>query len=175
MVSIQQSKEQQENVSTCIGGYSEHYHQFQELNARSVFFEVLAWFLLDWCRTRVHRGPPKACARSCSVPVRLHAFALTEDMGSDIWPWLSKPMGSYFGVGAPLMFVYFSGDWDVHWGYGSLTHGHIVKEHTEQHPTSNSGTSLHGSTAQLTCLRARQPQQLWGVHGFVATQLMIWV
>ena len=23
-----------------------------------------------------------------------------------------------FGVGAPLILVYFSGDWDVHWGYG---------------------------------------------------------
>ena len=23
------------------------------------------------------------------------------------------------------MLVYFSGDWDVHWGYGLLTHGQI--------------------------------------------------
>ena len=30
-----------------------------------------------------------------------------------------------FGVGAPPILVYFSGDWDVHWGYGILTHGHI--------------------------------------------------
>ena len=21
--------------------------------------------------------------------------------------------------------TYFSGDWDVHWGYGILTHGHL--------------------------------------------------
>ena len=28
-----------------------------------------------------------------------------------------------FGVGAPPILVYVSGDWDVHWGY--LTHGHI--------------------------------------------------
>ena len=28
-------------------------------------------------------------------------------------------MGSHFGVGAPPIFrLYFSGDWDVHWGYG---------------------------------------------------------
>ena len=26
-------------------------------------------------------------------------------------------MGSHFGVGAPPILVYFSGDWDVHWGY----------------------------------------------------------
>ena len=29
----------------------------------------------------------------------------------------------HFGVGAPPILVYFSGDWDVHWGYGILTHG----------------------------------------------------
>ena len=23
------------------------------------------------------------------------------------------------------MLVYFSGDWDVHWGYGGMTHGHF--------------------------------------------------
>ena len=27
----------------------------------------------------------------------------------------------HFGVGAPPILVYFSGDWDVHWGYGILT------------------------------------------------------
>ena len=32
---------------------------------------------------------------------------------------------NHFGVGAPPILVYFSGDWDVHWGYGILTHGHI--------------------------------------------------
>ena len=26
----------------------------------------------------------------------------------------SKPMGSHFGIGAALTFVYSSGDWDVH-------------------------------------------------------------
>ena len=31
----------------------------------------------------------------------------------------------HFGVGAPPILVYFSGDRDVHWGYGILTHGHI--------------------------------------------------
>ena len=42
-----------------------------------------------------------------------------------IWLWLSKPMGSHFGVGAQPILVYFSGDWDVHWGYRILTHGNI--------------------------------------------------
>ena len=30
-----------------------------------------------------------------------------------------------WGVGAPPILVYFSGGWDVHWGYGILTHGHM--------------------------------------------------
>ena len=31
----------------------------------------------------------------------------------------------HFGVGAPPILVYFSGSWDVYWGYGLLTHGHF--------------------------------------------------
>ena len=31
----------------------------------------------------------------------------------------------HFGVGAPPILVYFSGDWDVHTGYGLLTHCHL--------------------------------------------------
>ena len=33
----------------------------------------------------------------------------------------------HFGVGAPPILVYVSGDWDVHWGYGLLTHGHMAR------------------------------------------------
>ena len=29
----------------------------------------------------------------------------------------------HLGAGAPPILVYFSGDWDGHWGYGILTHG----------------------------------------------------
>ena len=34
-------------------------------------------------------------------------------------------VGSHSGAGAPPFFVYLSGDWDVHGGYGVLTHGQI--------------------------------------------------
>ena len=37
----------------------------------------------------------------------------------------STPMGSLFGVGATPILVDFSGDWDVHRGYGVLTHSHV--------------------------------------------------
>ena len=32
----------------------------------------------------------------------------------------------HFGVGAPPIVVYFSGDWDVRWGYGLSSRGHII-------------------------------------------------
>ena len=51
-----------------------------------------------------------------------------------MWLWLSKPMGPHFRVGEITTHfrTYFSGDWDVHWGYGILTHGHVfgVKDET---------------------------------------------
>ena len=31
----------------------------------------------------------------------------------------------HVGVSAPPFLVYFSGEWDVHWGYRLLTHGHM--------------------------------------------------
>ena len=31
----------------------------------------------------------------------------------------------HFGLAAPRILANVSGDWDVHWGYGFLTHGHI--------------------------------------------------
>ena len=37
----------------------------------------------------------------------------------------------HYGVGAPPILVYFSGDWDVHWGYGILTHGHMISMHLD--------------------------------------------
>ena len=32
----------------------------------------------------------------------------------------------HFGIGASPISVYFSRDWDVHWGYGVLTHAHVI-------------------------------------------------
>ena len=43
----------------------------------------------------------------------------------------SKPMVPFW-VGAPPVLVYFSGDWDVLWGYGLLNHGHIYRKHPSQ-------------------------------------------
>ena len=38
----------------------------------------------------------------------------------------------HFRVGAPPILVYFSGGWDVHWGYGILTHGQVNMELLEE-------------------------------------------
>ena len=43
-----------------------------------------------------------------------------------IWLWV-KSNGIPFWVGAAPILVFFSsGDWDVHWGYDLLTHGHMA-------------------------------------------------
>ena len=35
----------------------------------------------------------------------------------------------HFGIGALPILVYSSGDWDVHWRYAVLTHGHLCQWH----------------------------------------------
>ena len=38
----------------------------------------------------------------------------------------SKPMVPFWDRCTTHFRTYFSGDWDVHWGYRVFTHGHIV-------------------------------------------------
>ena len=47
-------------------------------------------------------------------------------------------------VGAPPILVYFSGDWDAHWGYGILTHGQM----------GNPGPSVEVRTVEFFALLA---------------------
>ena len=44
-----------------------------------------------------------------------------------VGPAKDRSIWNHVGVGAPPILVCFSGDWDVHWGYGILTHGHIAR------------------------------------------------
>ena len=39
--------------------------------------------------------------------------------GTQVAVVVKTVLASHFGVGAPLILVYFSGDWDVDWGHGS--------------------------------------------------------
>ena len=38
-----------------------------------------------------------------------------------MWLWVKTN-----GTGRCTTQFYFSGDWDIHWGYGLLTHGHVA-------------------------------------------------
>ena len=62
-------------------------------------------------------GFKRAKKEENSLPVRLAARCEDVAVGRNQW--------YHFGVGAPHSLVYFSGDWDVHGGYGLLTHGHV--------------------------------------------------
>ena len=55
----------------------------------------------------------------------------------------------HFGVGAPPMLIYFSWDWDVHWGYGILTHCHMSSA------THAVGTHFSNNEDVLGWLQAR--------------------
>ena len=48
-----------------------------------------------------------------------------------------------FGVGefTTHVSVYFSGDWDVHWGYGTLTHGQLPKGVGNKHASLTFGAT----------------------------------
>ena len=55
----------------------------------------------------------------------------------------------HFGIGAPPILVYISGDWDVHWGYGLLTHGQVLAKQKHHvpiylHPTKHTTTDETG-------------------------------
>ena len=83
------------------------------------------------------------------------------------WLWLSKPMGSHSGVGAPPIFrAYFSGDWDVHWGYGLLTHGPLIVDAKMAGSLANliRGPLCHLNQTQHKQLHGRQPVLGWCGH-----------
>ena len=69
--------------------------------------------------------------------------------------------------------TYFSGDWDVHWGYGLLTHGHVTtssvrpskKRHTQNHvaassvrPSRKRHTQNHVAASSVRPSRKRHTQ-----------------
>ena len=55
-------------------------------------------------------------------------------------------MGFHFGLGECTHFrAYLSGDWDVHWGYGVLTHGQMTMGNFSHGTYPRSFAGLHGS------------------------------
>ena len=66
----------------------------------------------------------------------------------------------HFGVSAPPILVYFSGDWDVHRGYGLWTHGHMLEDirFWDQNPKRDAWMFL---VAQVESL-GKQAAKYWG-------------
>ena len=52
-----------------------------------------------------------------SIPRYVEVCSRNVAVGQNQW--------NHFGVGVPPIFVHFSGDLDVHWGHGILTHSHV--------------------------------------------------
>ena len=48
-----------------------------------------------------------------------------------IWLWVKTNGIPFWGRCTTHFRTYFSGDWNVHWGYGILTHGHFALKHAE--------------------------------------------
>ena len=46
----------------------------------------------------------------------------------EMWLWVKTNGISFWGRCSTHFRTYFWGDWDVHWGYGILTRGHVGKE-----------------------------------------------
>ena len=59
---------------------------------------------------------PKWTGQQKEPHVLFSGWSISMAVGQNQW--------HHFGVGAPPILVYFSGDWDVRWGSGILTHGH---------------------------------------------------
>ena len=56
----------------------------------------------------------------------------------------------HVGIGVPPSLIYFSGDWDAHWGYGVLTDGH-VSGHGEHFANLPADSSASRSSCMLFC------------------------
>ena len=77
--------------------------------------------------------PLRGNSSGVNIAVQMDSNKLSRDMvGVSFKPGFSRfhvSVGQnqwyHFGVGAPPVLVYLSGDSDVHWGYGILTHGHV--------------------------------------------------
>ena len=77
-----------------------------------------------------------------------------------------------FGVAAPPILVYFSGDWDVHWGIaGLLTHGHILVCLLIVHRTMmrvNQAPAAPAATSAGAALALKRINKVVAVEGLAA-------
>ena len=78
-----------------------------------------------WVQVRgIRLGPPAQVLGEVrrGAPLRLLQLS-TRLLRRHMWPWF-KTTGTIWD--RCTTHFYFSGEWDVHWGYGVLTHGHML-------------------------------------------------
>ena len=68
-----------------------------------------------------------------------HPLAALEASTLDMWLWVKTNQIPFWGR------FYMSGDWDVHWACGVLTHGHVALQGAVP------CTSIEGSAGTLSC------------------------
>ena len=70
----------------------------------------------------------------------------------------------HVGVGAPPILVYFSGDWDVHWGYWILTHGHIVSTEGSSNKRTRKARQAEFENETAWPALTVNEQSPWSIH-----------
>ena len=82
----------------------------------------------------------------------------------------SRPMVPFWGRCTTHFRTYFSGDWDVHWGYGILTHGHISPVVLKAIATTGKYMYFFRALQQLP---NESPLSTWTVSGSDQSQQLI--
>ena len=82
--------------------------------------------------------PKSLKSKNSGASLVFHLFhtGQSKKHGSPVHMAVGQNQWYHFGVGAPPILVYFSGDWDVHSGYRILTHGHMGVCHFLRVPVS---------------------------------------
>ena len=65
----------------------------------------------------------------------------------------------HFGVGAPPILIYLNKDWDVHWGYVILPHGHKTLGSVSFH-LQESRCASQSQPIQAKCTKAQVTEEL---------------
>ena len=88
------------------------------------------------------------------------------------WLWVKTVLVPFWLVGefTTHFRAYFSGDWDVHWGYGILTHGHLPCG--TRSTGGFEGTPI-GKTAQVLGYSPFEALHGCGRHGFWLPRFVI--
>ena len=100
--------------------------------------------------------------------MRLGPGGTSAPLGQDRAVVVKTVLGSHFGVGefTTHFRTYFSGDWDVHWGYGILTYGHMAENccflRMERFAFLLEGPETLSTLGEL-CQRWERRYQVWNV------------